>query len=435
LSWNFLDFVAKSRFRSGYITVKARWFMTAILIWVCQIQSLIKNEGAIMPRINRRRLFCSLILILLLLFLSGPVHSLQPQKGASADDLEDLLGVIESPTKRDAFLKDLKGLIEARKAMEGKGEGASSKDEKQLRIVRIVFDRFEDLSKDIRKAAAALGVMLEEAPDAIGEVKRFLSQSKNRVRLFILFLDAAIAALAALILAFCLRPPVRSATARMRDLPTKIGWGVVYVLLKAFPFAALWVAFSLLFKAMPSFPAGRTVVLLFFTLLLLYRLATEAFRVLFSPDEERLRMVSISDESANYLWIWMRRFAFYAFFYFMVSRSLMWTHIAQTYFYHLRVLLLIPFPIMLTVFILQIAREIRMKQKKEIEEEETTLASPEKARNRLLIAVIHYWPILATGYAWAIFLGLILRYERGFEYLFHATRGTVGTALIMLLAL
>ena len=113
-------------------------------------------------------------------------------------------------------------------------------------------------------------------------------------------------------------------------------------------------------------------MLLFFILLFLYRVAMAAFRVLLSPDEERLRMVSISDENANYLWIWMRRFTFYAFFYFMVTRSLMWTHMAQPYFYHLRVLLLIPFPVMLTVFILQIAREIRMHQKKEMEEEETT---------------------------------------------------------------
>ncbi|MBC8177918.1 MAG: mechanosensitive ion channel family protein [Deltaproteobacteria bacterium] len=387
-----------------------------------------------MRRINRRRFFHSLMPIFLLLFLSGPVHSQQSQKGASTDDLEDLLGVIESPTKREAFLNNLKGLIEARRTMEGKGEGAASKDEKQLRIVRLIFDRFEALSKDVRKAAAGMGVMLEEAPAAIGGIKRFLSQSENRARLFILFLDAAIAALAALIFAFFLRRPVRSATARMKDLPSRVAWGFVYVLFKAIPFAGLCVVFTIMSRVFPSYPAGHTIMLLFLVLLLLYQVAMATFRVLFSPDEARHRILALSDENANYLWIWMRRFAIYTFFYFMATRSFLWTHTALPYFSLLRGLLLIPFPVMLTVFILQIAREIRIQRKRGEEEDEPEDA-PEKRGTRMMQALIRYWPILSVGYTWAIFLAFILRYERGFEYLFHATLGTVVTTLIMLLAL
>jgi len=399
------------------------------------MQGLIKSGGATMPRRNHGCLYCRLLLIFVFLFFSGPVQAQQPQKGPSADDLDDLVGVIESPTKREAFLKNLKILIEARRTMGGKGDEAASKDGKQLLIIRMVFERFEELSREVRKTVGTMGVMLEEVPATIGKVKRFLSQSENLSRLLVLFLNAGIAALVALVFAFFLRRPVRSATAKMKGLPSKIGWGCVHVLLKAIPYAILCVAFNLSFKFLPSSPSGRTIVLLFLILLFFYRVAIEAFRVLLSPDETHLRIVSISDENANYLWIWMRRFAFYALFYFMVTRSLMWTHMAQTYFHHLRVLLLIPFPLMLTLFILQIAREIGMHQKKEMGEEETIGASPEKPRNRLIIAVIRYWPILATGYAWAIFLALILRYERGFEYLFHATLGTVVTVLIMLLAL
>ena len=174
-----------------------------------------------MPRINHGFLYCRLLLIFVFLFFSGPVQAQQPQKGPSTDDLEDLLGVIESPTKREGFLKNLKGLIEARKAMESKAQEVAGADQKQLLIIRVVFERFEGLSKEVRKAVSTMGLMLEEAPAAIGELKRFLSQSENRARLFILCLNTAIAALAALIFAFFLRRPVRSATARMKGLPFK----------------------------------------------------------------------------------------------------------------------------------------------------------------------------------------------------------------------
>ncbi|MFH1953329.1 MAG: mechanosensitive ion channel family protein [Pseudomonadota bacterium] len=387
--------------------------------------------------IIKRCLNYGLALLCFLVVSSALAYGQQPGV-PSAQSLEGLVDLMESQKKRETFVKDLKDLIEAKKAIDARGgvEKAAGAEQKQLLIIRVVFERFEGLSKEVRKAVSIMGLMLEEAPAAIGEVKRFLSQSENLSRLLVLFLDAGIAVIVALISALFLGRPVRSATARMKGpLPSKIGWGCVYVLLKAIPYAILCVAFNLLFKALPSLPEGHTIVLLFLILLLFYRVAMGAFRVLLSPDEAHLRILSFSDENANYLWIWMRRFAFYAFFYFMVTQSLMWTHMAQPYFYHLRVLLLIPFPVMLTVFILQIAQEIRMNQKKEMEEAETTRASSEKARNRLLVAVIRYWPILATGYTWAIFLALMVRYERGFDYLFHATLGTVVTVLIMLLAL
>ena len=98
-------------------------------------------------------------------------------------------------------------------------------------------------------------------------------------------------------------------------------------------------------------------------------------------------------------------------------------------------MLLIPFPIILIVFILQIALEIRMKGKKETDNEGTTLTASERPNPRLLVAAINYWPIFATGYTWAIFLALMLQYEKGFESLFHATLGTVVTVLILLLPL
>ncbi len=390
-----------------------------------------------MRRMNHKTHFCALVLIILFLSLAAPARSQQPLAAASVNELEDVLDVIENPEKRAAFVKNLKGLIEAKTALDGKGgeNRAVREEQKQLAIVRWVFERFEEVSGDVRNVAISMGDMIEQVPDNTSRIQAFFMQPENRSRLLILFLDVGIAAIIALLSGLLLARPVRSAIGKMRTLSSKIGWGCVYVLLKGVPYIFLCIAFNVLFEVWPSFVLGRTVVLLFFSLLFFYRVAMAVFRVLFSPDDAHLRILGVSDENANYLWIWMRRFAIYAFFYFMATRLLLWTDTAQHYFSHLCGLLLIPFPAMLTVFILQIAREIRMKPKREMEEHGAVEGSSEKRKNPLVKALIRWWPILAAGYTWAIFLSLMFQYEKGFEYLFEATLGTVVTVLFMLLCL
>jgi moderate conductance mechanosensitive channel len=386
-----------------------------------------------MRRINHKAHFCPLVLIVFFVLLVTPALSQETVKGSSLNELEDLLGVIENPEKREAFVKDLKGLIKAKKTLDVKGDGDAGEEDRQLFIVRWVFGHFEEMATEVRNAAITMGEMMEQAPDGARRIQAFFAQPENRSRLLILFLNAGIAAMITLLSTLLLRGWVRSAISKMGTLPSKIGWGCVYILLKGVPYLILAVAFDVLSELWPSFPSGHMVGLLFFTLLFFYQVAVTVFQVLFCPDDPHLRILGVSDENAHYLWIWMRRFSLYAFFYIMVTRTFLWTHTAQHYFLHLRGLLLIPFPIMLTVFILQIAREMRIKSKRKKEEQEVVERAPRERRDRLTQAFIRYWPILAIGYNWAIFLSLLFKYEKGFEYLFHATFGTALTILIMLL--
>lgn len=370
---------------------------------------------------------------LFIIFLFTAVSALA--EPSSADDIEDLLGIMESPTKREAFTKNLKNLLETKKAMEVKK--STDKDE-QLLIIRLIFDQLDKISQDFRKEAIALGLMVEELPETYERVKTFFLETKNRPHLRILLLDAAVALLSMLILSLFLKGPIRSVTARRNDLPSKIGWGFVYILLKVLPFVALFIVFYIMFRIFPSFSKGRTLVLLLFTLLLLYQSVMAVFHILLSPEQGHARLAPISDENANYLWIWVRRFALYVFFYFLTTRSFLWTQEPQLYFAYLRGLLLLPFPLMLTVFVFQLAREIRMQHQTalkaagELSKPHPTTENKESKR-RVISGLIRFWPVLATGYIWAIFLTLIMKYEKGFEYLFRATLGTGMTAILILI--
>jgi len=394
-----------------------------------------KSGSVMMRRMNHNAQFYALVLIILSFFSAAPALSREPVGGPSANELEELLGFIENPEKRGTFVKDLKGLIKAKKALDGKGErdNAAGEEDKQLLIVRWVFERFEKASRDVRNAAVTVDEMIGQAPETARKIKIFFAQPENRSRLLILLIDAGIAVIIALLSGLLLGRSVRSALEKMKSLSSKIGWGCIYIILKGIPYLILCVAFSIVFELWPSFLSGRTITLLFFGLLFFYRVAAAIFQVLFSPDDFRLRILGFSDENAHYLWIWMRRFAIYTFFYFMLTRTFLWIPMAQDYFAHLRGLLLLPFPVMLTLFIFQIARELRRKRERENEEEKGVEMVMKKRRSRVTEALIRYWPILAVGYAWAIFLSFMVQYEKGFEYLFHATLGTTVTVLVMML--
>jgi small conductance mechanosensitive channel len=387
-------------------------------------------------KINHNARLSLFLVIVFLFLLPASARSQDTVDSPSAKELEDLLAVIENPERRGAFIKDLRGLITAKKALDSKGRGETlggGKD-KQLLIVSWVFERFEEAIREVRSVAATTHDLIRHVPETALSIKSFLVQSENRYRMLILFIDAGVAALLALFSGLLLARPVESAVAGMRTLLSKIGWGSVYIFLKGVPYVVLGVSFPILFELMPSFPVGRTIFTLLFVLLFVYRIVMALAHIVLSPDEPHRRIISVSDENAQYLWIWTRRLAMYAFFYFMVTRSFLWSEMASPHFSLLRAGLLIPFPVMLMVFVLQVAREIRTGQKKNDSHEDREKASG-KRKSQLIHALTRYWPILATGYIWAVFLTLMFQYGKGFEYLFHATIGTTVAVFVTMACL
>jgi len=363
-----------------------------------------------------------------------PTPAAQPQEpaaGVSVQELDEALRVIENPKKREAFVKDLKALVAAKKALDEKEKGRADQGNQELLLIRWVSERFEIMLADLRNAVKRMVNAVLRAPDGIRSIWGFLEQSENRLRLVTLFLNAGFAGIIGLMAAFLLARPVRYAAERMQTLRSKIAWGTLQIILKATPYVISCTTFSMLAEFRPSFPSGSKILFLFFVLLLFYRTAMAVFQVVLSPEVSDRRIVFISDENAQYLWIWIRRFALYAFFYFASTRTVMWLlmiHPFQTFF---NAALLTPFPVMLTIFVLQIARDVWVKTRR-MESHGEKGETRERQQLRLPEVFIRYWPVLALGYIWAIFISLMIRYEKGFEYLFRATLGTAVTLLAIL---
>jgi small conductance mechanosensitive channel len=176
---------------------------------------------------------------------------------------------------------------------------------------------------------------------------------------------------------------------------------------------------------------GHSLALLFFTVLFFYRLAIEIFRIFFSPDEQNLRVLPVSEENTQYFWVWMLRFVSYSAFYFLLVKALFVVQIAPASYDFIRALLILVFPIMTTVFILQVAGDIRTKY----ETPKTSNENSSGAGKRILTPIIRYWPYLVIGYSWAIFIFLAVNYEKGFHYLYAATLKTGFVILALFLAM
>ena len=281
------------------------------------------------------------------------------------------------------------------------------------------------------EAAASMVSLLGRGLVAYERAKSFLSQPENRSKMWRLAVDVGVGILIALILKLLLKGYPPRLTSRMKALSSKITLGFLKVLLILIPYGAILASLFIFFRILPSFALGHSLALLFFMVLFFYRMTLEVFRVLLSPDEERFRILPFSNENANYFWIWILRFTNYTAFYVWVTKALFVVQIPSPALSFLRALLLIVFPLMLSVFIMQISREIRARYADSPKNPENADEGSKNTRRW----IVRYWPIPAIAYSWAIFIFLIIHYEKGFHYLFKATLGTVITLVALLIAL
>ena len=369
-----------------------------------------------------------LFLLFFLFSMSAAVIAAQETEKISAEDLQQVVELMENPQRREIFVKDLKKVIHAKEVTE---KTRPEKRERKQLVIESLFGKFEKLSKKIIDSGASTISLLSQMPRAMQNAKTFLAQSGNQAKLLNLLIAIASGIIIAFIIRRLLKKLMTQTTERTKSLTSKVIVGVLGAVLSLLPYGALLISLFPLFRLLPSFSVGYSLVFLFFTVLLFYRIAIEFFRIFLSPDEERARILPLSNENAQYFWIWMLRFVNYTAFYFLMVKTLLLVQMVPSSFIFIRTLFLLVFPIMISIFVLQIARDIRAKYESSQRNDEGS----ESDRKNILAPVIRYWSVPAIGYSWAIFLFLIVRHEKGFHYLFMATLKTGFAILLLFLAL
>ena len=228
---------------------------------------------------------------------------------------------------------------------------------REVLFVEGLFVKFESLSGRVMASGAGAFQAAARIPEALGSLKDRLSGPEGRSKGIHLALDL----IAALVFSFVLHLLLRGSILRLSrpsgTTLTRIFLGLFRTILLLIPYGGLLAALFLFFRFFPTFSKARDLTLLFFWILFFYRAVVEISRVLLCPEEDKARILPLGGERANYLWIWLIRFALYTAFYHFIVRLLPLLNVDAPSVSFFRGLLLLVYPCILSVFVLQVARE------------------------------------------------------------------------------
>ncbi len=385
------------------------------------------------PRRFSKVFYVFVSIFLVCLFVTTRAYT-QEREDVSAKDLQEIVSLIEDPQRREGFVKDLRNLIRVREATKKGAEPSSVGAKRQALFIEDLFAEFETLSGRIVAAASSSIAWVSKLPEALGRTKTFLVQPESRNRLLKLMGNILLSIIIAMVIRLILRRRLSRSWENGESLGSKLSLGSLRLILTMIPYGAVLVSLFVLFHFFPSFPTGHSLSILFFTILFFYRLSIEVFGALVSPDNASMRIIPSSDDNANYVWVWFLRFAHYTAFYILITRVLLVTGVAPEIYSFIRGLLLIVFPMMISILIMQVAREINVKYEGATKNHGGDEGEKRGSRT-FMRPIFRYWPLLGGAYSWIIFVFLITQNDKGFYYLFEGTLWTAVTILALLVSL
>lgn len=360
---------------------------------------------------------------------SQPAHAAAPaEAAATTDSLQQLVTTLEDDAKRKEFVETLKNALAAQQ----------DQSKKQAQDVTLASQLVGGLSDSLGKGGRQLAVLagqLEKVPDGLAVFKQRLDTPDERNTLMFGIGKAlavlAIGTVARLLAQAILKPFLRRLEGRIsenakweRALLLSIRLVVMMIPPVVMAIAA-WVALPLV-NASGDVRSG---IAGFVGAIALLRGVMVFADTVLHPSEARLRPVPLTDETAQYLLIWVRRLAWVSILgYFSVSIAslLGLPRDAATILLKLLALILAIMSVMLISQNRQaVARALRKGTAKPPAGRTRRLAS-QHIRERLA----DVWHVLASLYVIAAFVVWVAEIKNGFPFLVRATALSVAVFVV-----
>ena len=330
-----------------------------------------------------------------------------------AKALQKLVKTIEDDGARKQFIERLKALIAAdaaiqKKAAEGPG----------------FLERLALQARKLTDGLASLSDVISDLPNAWTWLNNRLSSKAQRDLLLAGLWKSALAIvlglLAELLLRWLLLGPRRRVEDREREVwPVRAGFLALRTALDLLPIAGFAAAaYAVLPQLNPSAATSRVALTLIFGFILV-RAILAVFRAILTPRAGSLRLLPLTDGTAAYLYVWVRRIANTAVYgYFGLQALAVFNLPVAAYEAILRLLGVIVL-VMIIVFILQNRKAVATWLR----------GDPEASRMRRAAGRAgDIWHIVAIAYVLAGFFVWLLGVDGGFAFM---ARATVLTVLIV----
>jgi len=339
----------------------------------------------------------------------------------TVEDLEDLVSTIENDAEREVLVGRLNALIELKKA-----ERAALDPEEQT-VGAIVIDQLSANSRALGRQLSALTDAILAIPSAITSIRQGLSDPATVERWTVGFL-ALISVLAAGLIAQgvvkrLLAKPLSSIAWREGEgLLMQIPMLAARLILILVPPAAFAAVGGLLISLFSEDGIARPVALSVIYAVAIVGAIKAIARTIMAPGVAGARPVRLADETAHYLYIWIKRISavgVFGYFAIQIAGYLGLTGSAQSLLFKLIGLLL---ALLFVMLIMQNQRGVAQ-----------FIGGKEGARlSQLRRRLADLWHVLAVLYVAVIYLVWVVDMPGGFAYV---TRATLLTAVAIFLGI
>ena len=360
------------------------------------------------------------------------------QAGVSAADIDRLVSTLQDDQKRAALIKQLQTLSAAEKGTTPEAPPTPSD------LLSIVTDHLQSIGSDMVDATT----VLVAAPNLMGWLSRQINDPATRSSWEEVGRNVGLILAAAILSDLVMRQLAKAVHKRATRRPRvtwfgRIGMLVLSILLAAVPFCAFLIAADLMAEYLqPKLSTRRVVIVLIHAWVYARLIIVTAWALLLAPRTAGWTLVPVSEETANYLFIWVRRFTQVGFYGFALIPAFWWLGAPGAVSAILQKLVALLLTVLGILFVLQnrrgVAEWIRPHRRPVTDPEGAADASatrdsesemPAPANGTIEIARHRFaevWHVLAILYMATIFAVYALKIEGGFIFVFRATALTVA---------
>lgn len=344
-----------------------------------------------------------------------------PAEAIPAERVQSLLDTLENEEARQELIENLRTLLDVTEPVPG--EAAAPPESGGAALIAILSDRINAVTLQLSRGAAALA----DLPSLWSSVwQRLESADSDWGGLAVVAKIAAV--LAAGLLAEFLAVRILARPRRVLEdrAAGHVGIRVLFLIFRTLLDLVPIVAFAAAsYAVLPMTDPDRITRLLSLVVInanVVVRAVLAFVRMLLTPNVSTLRLLPLTNETANYLYIWVRRIAIVGVYGYFFAEVALLLGVPFSAHQVLIKLLGLVIAAMLIVLVLQSRQPVSAV----LRDDGTGAPALRTVRNRLA----DVWHVLAILYIVAVYAVMALNVRGGFEFLLKATVATIVIAIL-----